>query len=94
MQEIVVITVAELRAIVRDEVSRALRADARRNARVDTYVTSEALQQRFGISRATVHNWVHNRGCPHEMRGKILRFNLAAVEAWFAAKARPRGGKQ
>ena len=56
---------------------------------IDTYVDSEAIQKHFGISRATVHNWVHEEGCPYEQRGKILRFKLSSVESWFAGRTQP-----
>lgn len=52
----------------------------------ETYVDSEALQKHFNVSRATVHNWIHDDGCPHEMRGKVLRFKLSAVEDWFTRR--------
>jgi excisionase family DNA binding protein len=75
------LTEDEFRALIREELGQQTPAE--------TYVDSEAIQKYFGISRATVHNWVHEDGCPHEKRGKILRFKLSAVESWFAGRNKP-----
>jgi excisionase family DNA binding protein len=72
------LTVEEFIELMRSE--RAAPAEPRP---VETYVDAEAVAKHFGVHRGTVHNWVHKEGCPHEMRGKILRFRLEAVEAWF-----------
>lgn len=57
----------------------------------DTYVDADTLAKHFGVSRGTVHNWVHKQGCPHEMRGKrIQRFKLVAVEDWFRNRPKLR----
>jgi len=83
---IVTLTVGELRSIIREEVQRAYEAWQREQPeRALVWVGPEEIQKRFGISRGTVHNWIRNEGCPHDMRGKILRFQISAVEAWFAA---------
>jgi predicted DNA-binding transcriptional regulator AlpA len=73
------LTVEELRELIRAELGAP-------KPEPDTYVDSEEIQRIYGISRGTVHNWVHKESCPHEMRGKILRFRLAAVEAWFRGR--------
>lgn len=89
---IVTLTVGELRALIREEVQRAL-AERRGGAAAGparSYIGPEELAKHFGVSRGTVHNWVRTGGCPHEVRGKIVRFKLSDVEAWFAAgKPRP-----
>jgi hypothetical protein len=50
------------------------------------FVSGRAIAQRYGVSRATVHNWATHEGCPHITRGKLRRFNLEAVEAWFRGR--------
>lgn len=82
---LVQLTAADLRALVRDEVARALGGKHGNDAAVETYVAPDALEAHFGISRGTVHNWVRE-GCPHEVRGKILRFKMSEVEAWFSGR--------
>jgi hypothetical protein len=72
------LTEDEFRALIREELGQ--------QAPAETYVDAEALQKHFGISRALVHTWVHEEGCPHEKRGKILRFKLSAVESWFRGR--------
>lgn len=77
---------------MREELLAAVRGTANSQAELESYVDSEALQKHFGVSRQTVHDWVHKAGCPHEMRGKILRFKMTAVEDWF--RGRPRALKR
>jgi Helix-turn-helix domain len=86
---IVQLTAAELRMLIRDELLVAIRAKPENDVGVETWVDAEAIEKHFGVSRGTVHNWLRNESCPHEARGKIIRFKLSAVEAWF----RQRGGK-
>lgn len=78
-------TFAELRALIRDEVQRAAGNPAN-DAPAAVYVSADTLQKHFGVSRATVHSWVHKEGCPHDKRGRILRFKLGEVEAWFSQR--------
>lgn len=72
---------AELK-LVREQLDRLTAAVAARPAS-ESYVDHEVLEKHFGVSRATIHNWVHKEGCPHVLRGKVLRFQMSAVEAWF-----------
>lgn len=65
------------------ELRGELKTSANQQQTLEVYVSSETIQKHFGVSRATVHNWIHDEGCPHEMRGKILRFKMTAVEDWF-----------
>lgn len=50
------------------------------------YVDAKAIAEHFGVSRATVHNWTTKEDCPHILRGGVLRFEVAAVEAWFRGR--------
>lgn len=67
---------------------RLLRKMQLRAPTLESYVPTEIIESHFGVSRATVHNWIHKEGCPHHMRGKILRFKLSAVEEWFSGRQR------
>lgn len=87
---IVQFTAADLRSLVRDEVQRVMEGKPAVDAPAVTYVSADVLQKHFGISRATVHTWVHDEGCPHEIRGRILRFKMADVEAWFSGRGQVR----
>lgn len=75
----------ELAELIRDVVREALQNQAAA-ADPPTYVDAAAIVKRYGISRATLHTWVHDQGCPHLMRGNVLRFELAAVEDWFRGR--------
>lgn len=52
---------------------------------VVAYALPERVMEDYKISRATLHRWVAS-GCPHEKRGKILRFKLPDVAAWFGGR--------
>lgn len=84
--KIVVMTADELRELIRDAVQRAIAGKPANDKPERVYVSVDVLQQHFGVSRTTVHSWVHSEGCPHDMRGRILRFKMADVEAWFASR--------
>ncbi len=78
----------EVRAMRRElaELRGELKSAANQQQPAETYVGSDSIQAHFGVSRATVHNWVHDEGCPHEQRGKVLRFKMSAVEDWFRGR--------
>ena len=79
-------TFAELRALIRDEVQRLAGDKPAANDAPPVYVSIDDIQRHFGVSRGTVNNWVHKEGCPHDKRGRILRFKLGEVEAWFSER--------
>jgi len=86
---LVTLTVGELERLIDERVAGVL-GEPRSPAPAQPpprYVDPAAIARHFGVSRATVHNWVHREGCPHEQRGKLVRFELAAVEAWFRGRA-------
>lgn len=76
----------EIRSVRRELAELRLELKSANHQAVEIYVDSEAIQKHFGISRATVHNWIHEEACPHEMRGKVLRFKMSAVESWFSGR--------
>lgn len=77
----ITLTVKQLKAIVRESVREELGERASEPAK--RYMDAADIATHFDVSRATVHNWIKHEGCPHKLRGKILRFEIAAVEAWF-----------
>ena len=87
MKSIVAVLVSreELCEIVRAAVHEALQnAPPRKVER--QYIEASEVATYFGVSRATVTNWL-DEGCPHMRRGQILRFELAAVDDWFRGRA-------
>jgi len=79
---LILVTATELRAIVREAVQDALGTATEAPPR---YAEASDIAKHFGVSRATVSAWKQD-GCPHILRGKVLRFELAAVEAWFRGR--------
>jgi excisionase family DNA binding protein len=83
-QTLVAISPEELtelvRKAIRDELSESP-PKPRKN-----YVDAKEIAEHFGVSRATVHAWIHEESCPHILKGRVLRFELAAVEAWFRGR--------
>ena len=47
------------------------------------------LKAEFGVSEATVHNWI-KAGVPSLLIGRTRRFDLPEVKAW--ARSNARGG--
>jgi hypothetical protein len=86
-EPVIIVTPEALRELVREAVREAL-SGAPAPEPAPTFVAPAAIAKHYGVSRGTVANWV-KEGCPHEQRGRVLRFELAAVEAWF--RGRPRG---
>jgi excisionase family DNA binding protein len=84
-QTIVSVGPEELAELVR----KAVREELAHNPPKPTknYLDTGEVAEHFGVSRATVLNWVSDDGCPHIKRGKLLRFELAAMEAWFRGRA-------
>jgi hypothetical protein len=83
-QTLIALSPDELRAMVRDAVAEAMAGD--KPASTKRYMDAKEIAAHFGVSRATVSNWTAKEGCPHLLRGKVLRFELAAVEAWFRGR--------
>lgn len=75
----------EMRELVR-EVLREELGKAPPRVPPGKYVDARELGKHYSVSRGTVHNWIRFEDCPHIMHGKVLRFELAAVEAWFRGR--------
>ncbi len=45
------------------------------------YMDAGEISKYYGVSRTTVNQWTKQDGCPHMMKGKVLRF-----EAWFRGR--------
>lgn len=59
--------------------------------RTDSLVTAQAVADRFGVTVPTVLKWVREQRIPCVRASrKVLRFDLAAVEA---SLVRERGGQ-
>lgn len=67
-----------IRQIVREEICRAL------NAPEPLRITADELCQRLRIGRRTLDRWVARRRIPYEKIGRVLRFDIQAVDASLA----------
>lgn len=81
---LVTMTTDELEALVERAAAKAL---SKQHPAQDQprYVDVKALATHFDVHRTTVITWV-KEGCPHLQRGKVVRFELAAVEAWMRGR--------
>lgn len=84
-QTLVAVSPEELAELVK----KAVREELAHNPPKPTknYLDTSELAEHYGISRTTVHTWIRDEGCPHILRGRVLRFELAAVEAWFRGRS-------
>lgn len=81
---LIAVTSEELQEMVTTAVRKAL--DERGPGVAKRYLDAKEIAKHFGVSRATVQNWIRHEDCPCMSRGKVLRFELAAVEAWFRGR--------
>lgn len=89
MTHVAVISPEELKALVREVVRDVVREELGREKPPEItkrYCDVVEIATYFGVSRDTVRNWATKEGCPHSVHGKLWRFELAAVEAWFRGK--------
>jgi hypothetical protein len=80
---VVMLTADELEELVERGVRKAL--EQRPAADEPRYVDVQALAKRFDVHRTTVITWT-KEGCPCVKRGKVVRFEVAAVEAWMRGR--------
>lgn len=69
-----------------EQLLAAKQASSAGESEPEGWVDSQKIAKHFGVSRATLHSWVHRGGCPHALRGKVLRFQLSAVSAWYVTR--------
>jgi excisionase family DNA binding protein len=77
-QTLIAMTPEQITALVKGAVREAMAGAAE----APQYLTAAEIAKCFRVSRPTVSKWTA-AGCPHIMRGNVLRFELAAVQAWF-----------
>jgi len=87
-QTLVAVSPEELAELVKGAVRDALQQTPPKPAKA--YLDAAEVATHFGVSRTTVHEWTRNEDCPHVMRGKVLRYELAAVDAWFRGRSATR----
>lgn len=84
---IVQLTVGQLRALLRDEVDRAVNRvmDAKPPVKSPRWVDAEEAAQHFRVTSATIRNWC-SAGAPHRRFGagksQRYRIELPVFEAW------------
>lgn len=83
-QTLIAVSPEELAELVKKAVREELAQSPPKSGK--TYLDAGEIAERFAVSRATVNHWTKHDGCPHLIRGKVLRFELAAVEAWFRGR--------
>lgn len=49
--------------------------------------TAVDVAEHFGVTRATVYNWLDTTDIPHRKLGGVIRFNLSEVDEWAKARA-------
>ena len=54
-----------------------------------TWMTVEQVALYLSVSAGTVRNWVSQKYIRHAKKGRIVRFNRQAIEAWLAADSFP-----
>lgn len=85
----VTLTVADLRALVRDEVAAALAA---READEAWLSTADAAK-RLGTHPKTVARWVRHASLPaHRLGGTAYRFRAKEIDMWLAARDSRKAG--
>ena len=55
------------------------------------YATVPELAERLRVSRHTIYTWVSQRRIPFLKVGRLLRFDLNAVERWVAEQSSADG---
>jgi excisionase family DNA binding protein len=83
-QTLVAVSPEELAELVKKAVREELAHNPPKPGK--NYLDARELAEHYSVSRSTVQNWISEEGCPHIMRGKVLRFELAAVDAWFRGR--------
>jgi excisionase family DNA binding protein len=54
-----------------------------------TWMTVEQVAVYLSVSPGTVRNWVSQKYIPHAKKGRIVRFNRQAIDAWLSADSCP-----
>lgn len=83
---IVMLTVDELRAIVAEEVARALADRAATSASPD-WLGPDAAAEIIGVIPRTLARMAHRKEIPASKVGRKLRFRRADLEAWLVRRA-------
>lgn len=84
---LVQLTEADLRRLLREEVSAALKQDDGGGG----YLSSRQLGKLLGVRPDTIRKWARREGLPHVSAGRFLRFDLTSVQAWLRQRAEAPG---
>lgn len=57
------------------------------NPSADGYLTVDELAEELKVSVRTVRRWLADTDVPHRRAGTVVRFKLAEVDEWMAARA-------
>ena len=50
------------------------------------FLSPKELAEYMGLSVHTIYLWIQLRKIPHNKIGKLVRFNLAEIDAWLKAQ--------
>ena len=85
---IVLLSTAQLTAIVERAVERALAAHGPVADDASRLLDGEELSLRLGCSISKLNRMVRDEHLPHIICGKVRRFRFAEVEQWLAEKTK------
>jgi excisionase family DNA binding protein len=91
--QVAVVSAEELKALIRETVREVVREELGRTKPpeiIKRYCDILEIATYFNVSRDTVRKWATEDGCPHSVHGKLWRFELEAVEAWFRSEGTPQ----
>lgn len=50
-------------------------------------LTPDEVAELLGVKTSTIYQWSHQDYIPHVKLGRLLRFNMSAIEKWIEKKA-------
>jgi len=83
---VIVTTAEELRALIREELARAVPANA------DEWMSADDVAKMLDVKRSTIPALVTREGLPCYRPGKGYTFRRSEVEAWIRARPSRRTG--
>lgn len=88
---VIVLTADQLRTIVREEVTSAMRACQPQAAE---YLDLAGVADLLDVTTTTIRTYIRRDGFPvHRLGTKTLRFARADVDRWLVERAARRGGR-
>jgi excisionase family DNA binding protein len=54
---------------------------------MDRLLTPEQVAEKLGVKLCTIYQWTHEGYIPYVKLGRLVRFDLKAIEKWIAEKS-------